>query len=202
MIVREAWIYPTWEVEAKTHKKGLLQALYSTFNQARLFKHWFQVSSQLFFFFSFDLVFWFLCHVLYYSISSTIAKWNHVSLQLMTKILRGSKSTITKSASGAIRKPKPYVGGVLALTRIVYAALEEDELPEPWVISKGEKVGTRTVPGSRHSKSEKLAVSSNKATSKKSTRSTTHRAQSTKQMDAQGADPEELAEAIKLTQRN
>ena len=52
------------------------------------------------------------------------------ALGIMTKILRAAKSTIVKGSSEATRKMRPYLGGVLVLTRIVYAALGVNELPE------------------------------------------------------------------------
>lgn len=73
------------------------------------------------------------------------------SLGIMTKILRAAKSTIVKGSSKATRKMKPYLGEVLVLTRIVYAALGIIEFPEPWEKPELAGIGSKNIPGSRPS---------------------------------------------------
>ena len=64
------------------------------------------------------------------------------------KLLRGSKSNITKGTSKAARKTKPYLGAVLPLTHIVYRALGKKDLPNSWVKPDNAKIGSKTEPGS------------------------------------------------------
>lgn len=94
---------------------------------------------------------------------------------IMTKILLAAKSTIAKGSSEATRKMQPYLGGVLVLTRIVYAAIDVDEFLEPWEKPKLAGVGSKTIPRSRPSKSDRSRTSKS---SKKGAKSATHKAQS------------------------
>ena len=127
----------------------------------------------------------------------------HFVIYLISNIARGSKSNITKGASGAIQNSKPYLGGVLSLTRIVYAVLKEDKVPEPWVKLQEEYVGTRTVQRSRPSRSDKSRTSKSERKQKQETQSDTHKVQSkavatTIEEEVPGEAPEKLEAALKL----
>lgn len=51
----------------------------------------------------------------------------------LSKIQRAKKSNITMVKRKAKHPPKPYLGVVLILLKIVYYALDKlDELPPPW----------------------------------------------------------------------
>lgn len=65
------------------------------------------------------------------------------------KLLRGSKSNVTKGASKSTRKTRPYLGAVLPLTRIIYHALGETRLPKPWVKPEDARTGSKMELGSR-----------------------------------------------------
>lgn len=63
------------------------------------------------------------------------------------KLQKAAKSMITQSKSMAKRQMKPYLGAVLALTRIVYYALGcINELPKPWEVPAGAEVESKITP--------------------------------------------------------
>ena len=117
---------------------------------------------------------------------------------LLNKIMRAAKSAIVKGSSEATRKMRPYLGGVLVLTKIAYAALGIDEFPEPWEKPELAGLGSKTIPGSRPSKSDKSRTS---RSSKKREKSSTHKAQSHKSPPhpEDDFDSQELRDALELS---
>lgn len=119
------------------------------------------------------------------------------ALGVMTRILRASKSTTTKGSSGMNKKMRPYLGGVLVLTRIAYAALEVNEFLKPEKVD----IGTKTVPGSWPSKSNRSKTLKSSKKGRPSKKSDTQKAQSQKSPPRQEdeLDNQELQDAIELS---
>ena len=70
---------------------------------------------------------------------------DYVSMWLWN-LKRAAKSNITLAKTTAKRPPKPYLGAVLALTRIVYYALNcMDELPRPWTQPGGAAISSKAL---------------------------------------------------------
>ena len=70
---------------------------------------------------------------------------------------RAAKSNITLAKTTAKRPPKPYLGAVLALTRIIYYALDcINDLPRPWTQPEGAAISSKVLqdPEREHKKAQ------------------------------------------------
>ena len=64
----------------------------------------------------------------------------------LRKLLKAAKSSITLAKSKAKRPPMPYLGAILALTKIVYYALDAlDMLPPPWEVPENAVIESKTI---------------------------------------------------------
>ena len=96
---------------------------------------------------------------------------------------------------------KPYLGGVLVLTRISYVALGASEFLEPWEKPKMAGIGSKIVPGSRPRKSDRTKASKSGKKGAKGKKGDTHKAQSQKSPPhpKDELDSQELRDAIELS---
>ena len=81
----------------------------------------------------------------------------HGSGTWLSKLLKAAKSSITLAKSKAKCPPMPYLGAVLALTRLVYYALDAlDSLPPPWEVPENVVIESKTISRPKVSDKERL----------------------------------------------
>ena len=123
---------PTWD-ELKCQEIRLTLQLYTQHFQITYPHRWSQASRSVAIEFTNR-------HMLH-----TPLNFDYVSMWLWN-LKRAAKSNITLAKTTAKRPPKPYLGAVLALTRIIYYALDRiNDLPRPWTQPEGAAISSKVL---------------------------------------------------------